>query len=93
MTCEGQIMSSLKSGNNETTPLQDKLEIIATDIGKLGMMAALLIFHCLLAIQFIEGMARRRFDLRGGPQQLYAYTKENPKGQFGTDKNAPKNAQ
>jgi len=74
MTCEGQIMSSLKSGNNETTPLQDKLEIIATDIGKLGMMAALLIFHALLAIQFIEGMARRRFDLNGGPKQLYAYT-------------------
>jgi magnesium-transporting ATPase (P-type) len=48
MTVEGQIMSSLNSGAGETTPLQDKLEVIATDIGKLGMLAAILIFHALL---------------------------------------------
>jgi hypothetical protein len=30
------------------------------------MYAAILIFHCLIIRQFIEGYARRRFDLFGG---------------------------
>jgi Ca2+ transporting ATPase len=66
MTCEGQIMASLEDKPNEETPLQQKLDIIATDIGKLGMYAAILIFHCLLLRFFIEGMIRREFDLYGG---------------------------
>jgi hypothetical protein len=41
------------------------------DIGKLGMFAAILIFHTLIIRQFIEGMIYRRFDLYGGE-----YTKE-----------------
>ena len=67
MTCEGQILSGIKA-TSETTPLQDKLEVIATDIGKIGMLAALLIFHVLLLRQFIEALAYRRFDLSGGPR-------------------------
>lgn len=43
-----------------------KLDVIAVDIGKLGMFAAILIFHCLILRQFIEGMIYRRFDLYGG---------------------------
>jgi len=43
-----------------------KLEVIANDIGKLGMFAAILIFHALLLRSFIEGMIRREFDLYGG---------------------------
>lgn len=66
MTCEGQIMASLDEGPNEDTPLQEKLDIIAVDIGKLGMYAALLIIHVLLLRFFIEGMIRRDFDLFGG---------------------------
>jgi len=66
MTCEGQIMASIEEKPNETTPLQMKLEIIATDIGKLGMYAAILIFHALLLRNFVEGMIRREFDLMGG---------------------------
>lgn len=66
MTCEGQIMASLEERPNEETPLQGKLDIIATDIGKLGMYAAILIFHALLLRFFIEGMIRREFDLYGG---------------------------
>jgi hypothetical protein len=34
--------------SKETTPLQDKLEVIATDIGKVGMLAAIMVFHGLL---------------------------------------------
>lgn len=66
MTCEGQILASVEERSNETTPLQAKLEVIATDIGKLGMYAAILIVHALLLRNFIEGMMRREFDLLGG---------------------------
>jgi len=51
---------------NEDTPLQQKLDVIAVDIGKLGMYAALLIIHVLLLRSFIEGINRREFDLFGG---------------------------
>lgn len=65
-TCENQILAAVEQKNNETTPLQDKLEVIATDIGKLGMYCAILIIHCLLIRNFIESMLRRKFDLWGG---------------------------
>ena len=67
-TCEGQILSSVEQKPNETTPLQDKLEVIATDIGKLGMYCAILIFHALILRTFVEGMIRRDFDLHGIPE-------------------------
>lgn len=50
----------------EKTPLQEMLNIIATDIGKLGMFCAILIFHALVLRNFIEGMVRNDFDLFGG---------------------------
>jgi magnesium-transporting ATPase (P-type) len=83
MTCEGQILAGLKS-TNETTPLQDKLEVIAADIGKVGMLAALMIFHALLLRQFIEAFIWRRFDLQGGPRMWYEFrVDENLSGMFG----------
>jgi len=57
-SCEGQIMSKLEVPP-ETTPLQDKLEKIATDIGKLGIYVALLTIHVLYARFFIEHMIDR----------------------------------
>jgi magnesium-transporting ATPase (P-type) len=66
MTCEGQIMAVLGEKPNEDTPLQQKLDVIAVDIGKLGMYAALLIIHVLLLRSFLEGIQRREFDLFGG---------------------------
>jgi Ca2+ transporting ATPase len=65
-TCEGQINALLEGKGPEQTPLQEKLDVIAIDIGKLGMFAAILIFHCLLLRNFIEGMIYRKFDLFGG---------------------------
>ena len=65
-TCEGQIMALLETNDAEQTPLQMKLDIIALDIGKLGMYAAILIFHCLLVRNFVEGMVYRKYDLFGG---------------------------
>lgn len=47
-TCEGQIMASVEQKESEMTALQKKLDIIAVDIGKLGMGCALLLFHCLV---------------------------------------------
>ena len=59
-------MAAVEAKTNEVTPLQGKLEVIATDIGKLGMYCAILIIHCLLLRQFVESMLRRNFDLWGG---------------------------
>jgi len=70
MTCEGQILAGVENKKFETTPLQDKLEIIATDIGKLGMYAAIAIIHVLLFRSFIEGMVNRDFDFLGGERSL-----------------------
>ena len=65
-TCEGQIMALLEEVDLEQTPLQKKLDVIALDIGRLGMYAAILIFHCLLIRNFVEGMIYRKYDLYGG---------------------------
>jgi magnesium-transporting ATPase (P-type) len=65
-TCEGKIMAALDDAGTDDTPLQKKLDIIAMDIGRLGMYAAILIFHCLLVRNFIEGMIYRKYDLFGG---------------------------
>ena len=66
MSCEGQIMAALNDDTQEVTPLQMKLDVIANDIGKLGMYAAILIFHCLMCRQLIQGMQYDLFDLWGG---------------------------
>lgn len=50
----------------ETTPLQEKLEAIGTDIGKIGMYCALLTIHVLFFRFFIEKLANRTFDFFGG---------------------------
>jgi magnesium-transporting ATPase (P-type) len=59
-------MASLADKGPEQTPLQLKLDVIAVDIGKLGMYTAILVFHCLLLRNFIEGMIQRKYDLFGG---------------------------
>jgi magnesium-transporting ATPase (P-type) len=68
-SCEGKIQASLGDAKEEKTPLQEMLNIIATDIGKLGMFCAILIFHALVLRNFIEGMVRKDFDLFGGESQ------------------------
>jgi len=64
-SCVGKIMGKLEQ-SIETTPLQMKLEKIATDIGKLGMYVALLTIHVLFLRFFIERFANRSMDLFGG---------------------------
>jgi P-type Ca2+ transporter type 2B len=65
-TCENQILAAVEAKEAEATPLQNKLDTIATDIGKLGMYCAILIVHALMVRQFLESMMRRNFDLWGG---------------------------
>jgi magnesium-transporting ATPase (P-type) len=64
-TCEGQILASLSAADPEQTPLQIKLDEIAIDIGKLGMYTAILVFHCLLTRNFVEGMVYRSYNMFG----------------------------
>jgi len=64
-SCLGDIISKLKS-RPEVTPLQSKLETIATDIGKMGTYVALLTVHVLLIRFLIEGLILRNVDLFGG---------------------------
>lgn len=50
----------------QATPLQEKLEFIATEIGKVGTYAALLTVHVLLFRYFLDGLLNRDLDLFGG---------------------------
>lgn len=52
-TCSGKIMESLEQ-ETEDTPLQEKLEAIATDIGYLGMISASITVAVLFLRFFIE---------------------------------------
>ena len=60
----GEIMKKLEQ-KNKPTPLQEKLEEIATEIGKLGTYAALLTVHVLLFRYFLDGILKRNIDLFG----------------------------
>ena len=64
-SCIGKILSKLVI-KPEVTPLQIKLEEIATDIGKLGTYVAVLIVHVLLFRYFLSGLGQRTVDLFGG---------------------------
>lgn len=44
-----------------------KLEVIAEQIGQLGMYVALLVVHVLIAREMIEGLIWRNFDLTSAP--------------------------
>jgi P-type Ca2+ transporter type 2B len=63
-SCVGKILGKLEQAV-ETTPLQMKLEKIATDIGKLGMYCALLTIHILFLRFFIEKFINRTMDCFG----------------------------
>lgn len=58
MSSLGQIMAKLEV-RPEATPLQKKLEIIARDIGFLGVYVAILSVHVLLLRYFLDGMQAR----------------------------------
>ena len=51
-SCVGKINALLRSGDPEATPLQEKLEAIARDIGKFGLISALFVLGILI-LRFI----------------------------------------
>lgn len=61
----GEIMKKLETRQG-ATPLQEKLEVIATEIGKIGTYAALITVHVLLFRYFLDGILKRNLDLFGG---------------------------
>jgi hypothetical protein len=61
-------MAALEEKTNEVTALQQKLEVIAIDIGHLGMFVAALIIHILILRYLCEGLLKREFDLFGGEE-------------------------
>lgn len=63
LTAEGQILAAVEAKPKEVTPLQEKLDVIAVDIGKVGMYAALLIFHLLVCRNVVESLFARKFSL------------------------------
>lgn len=67
-SCLGQIIAKLIV-RPEVTPLQSKLEQIATDIGKMGTYIAILVVHVLLFRYFLEGLSQRKTDLFGGESE------------------------
>ena len=74
-------MAALDEKTNEVTALQEKLEVIAIDIGHLGMFVATLIIHILILRYLCEGLINRKFDLFGGEET----TSEKPCNFDGTD--------
>jgi len=61
----GEIMKKLED-RPMPTPLQEKLEVIATEIGKIGTYAALIAVHVLLFRYFLDGLMKRNVDIFGG---------------------------
>jgi Ca2+ transporting ATPase len=80
-SCVGKILGKLEQ-RIETTPLQEKLEKIGTDIGKLGMYCALLTIHVLFLRFFIERFVARTFDLFGGEVTTSTGTKGGMLGEY-----------
>ncbi len=74
----GIIRKTLEAEDQET-PLQKKLDTIATDIGKLGTSVAIFVVHVLLARYLIEGLIYRKIDLFGGEIQSGRLLLENIK--------------
>ena len=61
-SCEGKIYKLLRTEKTETTPLQEKLEQIARDIGKFGLISAVLIVLILLIRFTIERVKDQNID-------------------------------
>lgn len=69
-TCEGKIGAMLRQSDVEVTPLQQKLETIANDIGKIGLISAILIFVVLLVRFAVERVRADEFESKHGVEIL-----------------------
>jgi len=60
---------------DEKTPLQEKLEEMAEDIGKLGTIFAILTFHVLMIRFIVEGLFNKEINLFGTVPMTTSYKK------------------
>ena len=56
-SCSGKIRAQMMKDEEETTPLQDKLEIIATDISKFGLVGAIFTVVSLTFLYIIRSVS------------------------------------
>mmetsp|Transcript_22437 Transcript_22437/g.16936 ORF Transcript_22437/g.16936 Transcript_22437/m.16936 type:complete len:88 (+) Transcript_22437:370-633(+) len=75
-SCLGKILASLEQ-EVESTPLQQKLEAIGSDIGKIGIYCSVLTVHVLFARFFISRLANREMDCFGGGEDIGVFQKED----------------
>lgn len=61
-SCVGKINALLRSQDTEATPLQEKLEAIARDIGKFGFISALIVFSVLIVRFVIDRFSEMEWD-------------------------------
>ena len=62
LSCVGKISAILRTEEAEITPLQEKLEAIAQDIGKFGLISAVLIVFVLILRLAIERIIDNDWD-------------------------------
>lgn len=73
LSCLGKIRSVLAQDEDGPTPLQNKLEKIAEDIGKFGLYSAILILIALLIRFGIEKGIEKNWDTSHDVMQLIEY--------------------
>ena len=61
-SCVGQITKLLSQAEPEATPLQEKLEKIARDIGKFGLVSAILVVSILCLRFLIDRTTQGEWD-------------------------------
>ncbi|CAK9233339.1 unnamed protein product [Sphagnum jensenii] len=61
----GRLMANISEENDEETPLQERLNSLATTIGKIGLAVAVLVF-CILVIRFLAQVDFKHFTGANG---------------------------
>lgn len=69
----GKNSSMLQSSDDEQTPLQEKLEITAGDLGKIGTAVAVLTFLSLVAYDVIDSTNRKHWDHHSWAEVLSSF--------------------
>jgi Ca2+ transporting ATPase len=69
----GKNSSMLQSTEDEQTPLQEKLEVTAGDLGKIGLAVAVLTFLSLIAYDIIDSTHRKHWDHHSWAEVLSSF--------------------
>ena len=72
-TCEGKIGALLRQEEAEVTPLQQKLETMANDIGVCGLVSAIVIFLILMIRFAVERAVAKEFTSEHGVELVHYF--------------------